>query len=137
MLRFCCKHKEARRLRMYERALDALATAPYAYGVTRFVLAGTPCLEVKTPWLALCVVGVVLLSGGGADPAQVQGLARARPQQYARAPAARSLGYCSWHTRCRRASHCEGGWAACGLGQVTYRETCICSHHQNLETRRF
>lgn len=71
MLRFCCKHKEARRLRMYEKALDALATAPYAYGVTRFVLAGAPCLEPNPPWLALSVAGAALLSGGGADPVQV------------------------------------------------------------------
>ena len=47
VLRFCCKHKEARRLRMYEKALDALATAPYAYGVTRFVLAGAPCTGAR------------------------------------------------------------------------------------------
>ncbi|KAK9831427.1 hypothetical protein WJX81_003930 [Elliptochloris bilobata] len=40
VLRFCCKHKEARRHRMYEKALDSLATAPYARGVTHFVLAG-------------------------------------------------------------------------------------------------
>ena len=39
-MRFCCKHTEAHRQRMCEKALDALATAPYARGVSRFVLAG-------------------------------------------------------------------------------------------------
>ena len=42
-MRFCCKHTEAHRQRMCEKALDALATAPYARGVSRFVLAGASC----------------------------------------------------------------------------------------------
>ncbi len=58
VLRFCCKHKEARRQRMYEKALDSLATAPYAHGVTRFVLAGVPCLSHSVCGRAFHVAGV-------------------------------------------------------------------------------
>lgn len=46
-MRFCCKHTEAHRQRMCEKALDALATAPYARGVSRFVLAGASCRTLQ------------------------------------------------------------------------------------------
>ena len=58
VLRFCCKHKEARRQRMYAKALDSLAMAPYAHGVTRFVLAGVPCLSHSVSSRAFRVAGV-------------------------------------------------------------------------------
>ena len=40
MTRFCCKQKEQRRQRMYEKALDACATSPFARGISKWVLAG-------------------------------------------------------------------------------------------------
>lgn len=39
-MRFYCKQKELRRQRMYEKALDACATSPFARGISRWVLAG-------------------------------------------------------------------------------------------------
>ena len=39
-MRCYCKQKEQRRQRMFEKALDAAATSPFARGVTRWLLAG-------------------------------------------------------------------------------------------------
>ena len=41
-MRFCCKAKEVRRQAMYEKALDACATSPFAQGVSSWILAGEP-----------------------------------------------------------------------------------------------
>ncbi len=40
VVRCYCKQKEQRRQRMFEKALDAAATSPFARGVTRWLLAG-------------------------------------------------------------------------------------------------
>lgn len=40
VMRCYCKQKEQRRQRMFEKALDAAATSPFARGVTRWLLAG-------------------------------------------------------------------------------------------------
>ena len=53
-MRFCCKQKELRRQRMYEKALDACATSPFARGINRWVLAG----------VCVCVCGSQLLRRG-------------------------------------------------------------------------
>ena len=44
-MRFYCKQKELRRQRMYEKALDACATSPFARGIQRWVLAGGQCTQ--------------------------------------------------------------------------------------------
>ena len=44
VIRFCCKQKESRRQRMYEKALDACATSPYGRSVRRWILAGEQLL---------------------------------------------------------------------------------------------
>lgn len=40
VVRCYCKQKEQRRQRMFEKALDAAATSPFARGITRWLLAG-------------------------------------------------------------------------------------------------
>lgn len=40
VMRCYCKQKEQRRQRMFEKALDAAATSPFARGITRWLLAG-------------------------------------------------------------------------------------------------
>ena len=50
MIRFCCKLKEFRRQQMYEKALDACATSPFARSVKRWVLAGAA--QQRRVWLA-------------------------------------------------------------------------------------
>ena len=49
MIRFCCKQKESRRQRMYEKALDACATSPYGRHVRRWILAGQLLLPTLLP----------------------------------------------------------------------------------------
>jgi len=49
VVRCYCKQKEQRRQRMFEKALDAAATSPFARGVTRWLLAGF------VTWLAFAV----------------------------------------------------------------------------------
>ena len=48
MTRFCCKQKEQRRQRMYEKALDACATSPFARGISKWVLAGDTKSHLST-----------------------------------------------------------------------------------------
>lgn len=40
VMRYCCKLKEQRRIRLFEKALDACATSPFARTVRRWILAG-------------------------------------------------------------------------------------------------
>eukprot|EP00884_Botryococcus_braunii_P021688 jgi/Botrbrau1/8202/Bobra.0392s0001.1 len=40
VMRYCCKLKEQRRMRMFEKALDACATSPFARNIRRWILAG-------------------------------------------------------------------------------------------------
>ena len=47
VIRFCCKQKESRRQRMYEKALDACATSPYGRSVRRWILAGQQSLPLS------------------------------------------------------------------------------------------
>ena len=44
-MRYYCKQKEQRRQRIYEKALDTVATSPFARGVKAWVLAGGCCLS--------------------------------------------------------------------------------------------
>lgn len=41
VVRYYCKQKEQRRQRIFEKALDACATSPFARHVSRWVLAGS------------------------------------------------------------------------------------------------
>lgn len=40
VMRYCCRQKEQRRQRMFEKALDACATSPFARTISQWVLAG-------------------------------------------------------------------------------------------------
>lgn len=55
VVRCYCKQKEQRRQRMFEKALDAAATSPFARGVTRWLLAGslTLCYPCAKPYVHL------------------------------------------------------------------------------------
>lgn len=69
-MRYYCKLKEQRRLRIYEKALDSAATSPFARGVQKWILAGAPACRLSA---FRC-----LLQRGG-RPLEVTGLAL-RPQ---------------------------------------------------------